>query len=71
MSIQNHLLGDVAELLRAQRRVWVRLAVSRPQDEWQLSLLEVTLAEPPLVGVVRAGFTSVPVSLPQPQLAQP
>jgi Schlafen, AlbA_2 len=33
--------------LRAEPRVWVRLAVNRPIDDWQLSLLEVTLVEPP------------------------
>jgi hypothetical protein len=27
--------------------VWVRLAAVRPQDAWQLSVLEVTLGEAP------------------------
>ena len=40
-------LDDLLHRLRAERRVWVRLAASRPQEDWQLSLLEVTLGEPP------------------------
>lgn len=33
--------------LRSERSVWVRLAANRPVDDWQLSLLEITLTEPP------------------------
>lgn len=33
--------------LEAEPRVWVRLAANRPLEEWQLSLLEITLTEPP------------------------
>jgi hypothetical protein len=47
VSIDSHPIGDLTELLRSQQRVWVRLAVSRPINEWQLSLLEVTVGEPP------------------------
>jgi hypothetical protein len=40
-------LADLLHRLKEERRVWVRLAASRPQDDWQLSLLEVTVGEPP------------------------
>jgi hypothetical protein len=33
--------------LRAEPRVWVRLAANRPLDVWQLSLLEIVAGEPP------------------------
>jgi Putative DNA-binding domain len=33
--------------LRGERRVWVRVAANRPLDEWQLSLLEITVGESP------------------------
>lgn len=47
MEIQSQHLDDLTTRLCAERRVWVRLALNRPQDDWQLSLLEVTLREPP------------------------
>jgi hypothetical protein len=40
-------LSVLAELLTAQRRVWVRVAASLPESAWQCSLLEVTVGEPP------------------------
>src|SRR6266446_1786539 len=47
MLMQNLPLEDLTDRVRSHPRVWVRLAVSRPLDAWQLSLLEVTLGEPP------------------------
>jgi hypothetical protein len=47
MQIENRPLADLTKRLRAEARVWVRLAANRPQDDWQLSLLEVTLGEAP------------------------
>lgn len=41
------LLSDLTRRLEAEPRVWLRLAVQRPQDDWQLSLLEVILVERP------------------------
>jgi hypothetical protein len=35
--------------LRAEQRVWVRLAANRPLDVWQLSLFEIVSGEPPPV----------------------
>jgi hypothetical protein len=37
----------LSEYLAAQNRVWVRLAASRLEADWQLSLLEVTVGEAP------------------------
>jgi Putative DNA-binding domain len=45
--MQTRPLADLVNLLKEERRAWVRLAASRPQEDWQLSLLEVTLGEPP------------------------
>jgi hypothetical protein len=45
--MENRPLSALVEHLQAQTRVWLRLAVSRPESDWQLSLLEVTLGEPP------------------------
>jgi hypothetical protein len=45
--MDNHRLSALLEHLKGQPRVWLRLAVSRPETEWQLALLEVTLGEPP------------------------
>ena len=47
MLTETRALPDLLARLREERRVWVRLAVTRPLEEWQLSVLEVTLAEPP------------------------
>jgi len=47
MQTENRPLSDLTERLRKAPRVWVRLAANRPQDHWQLSLLEVTLGEAP------------------------
>lgn len=35
------------ETLRVEPRVWVRMAANRPLAAWQLSLLEITIREPP------------------------
>jgi hypothetical protein len=43
----NHPLSALVEHLNSQPHVWLRLAISRPETEWQLTLLEVTLGEPP------------------------
>jgi hypothetical protein len=40
-------VGVLVEHLKAQPHVWLRLAASRPEADWQLSLLEVTVGEPP------------------------
>ena len=40
-------LQALLDRLCAERRVWVRIAANRPLDDWQLSLLEITLTEPP------------------------
>jgi hypothetical protein len=40
-------LTAILENLRAQRRVWIRVAATKPQFEWQLCLLEVTTGEAP------------------------
>jgi Putative DNA-binding domain len=40
-------LQALLDRLCAERKVWVRIAANRPLDDWQLSLLEITLAEPP------------------------
>jgi hypothetical protein len=40
-------LSALVEHLEGQPRVWLRLAAGRPEAEWQLALLEVTLGEPP------------------------
>jgi hypothetical protein len=45
--MDSHPLSALVEQLKDQPRVWLRLAVSRPETEWQLALLEVTLREPP------------------------
>ena len=45
--MQTRALDDLLHRLRGERRVWVRLAASRPQEDWQLSLLEITVGEPP------------------------
>ncbi|MDP9226076.1 MAG: ATP-binding protein [Actinomycetota bacterium] len=47
MQTENRPLGDLTGRLKEEPRVWVRLAANRPQDDWQLSLLEVTLGEAP------------------------
>jgi hypothetical protein len=47
MQTENRPLSDLTDHLREAPRVWVRLAATRPQDDWQLSLLEVTLGEAP------------------------
>lgn len=47
MQTENRPLSDLTDRLREAPRVWVRLAANRPQDDWQLSLLEVTLGEAP------------------------
>jgi hypothetical protein len=47
MLTERRSLDFLLARLRAEPRVWVRMAVNRPLDEWQLSLLEVTLGEPP------------------------
>ncbi len=47
MQTENRPLSDLTERLRKEPRVWVRLAANRPQEDWQLSLLEVTLGEAP------------------------
>jgi Putative DNA-binding domain len=40
-------LQALLDRLRAERRVWVRIAANHPLDDWQLSLLEITLVAPP------------------------
>ncbi len=47
MQTENRPLSDLTDRLREAPRVWVRLATNRPQDDWQVSLLEVTLGEAP------------------------
>lgn len=45
--MQIERLGELIERLRAERRVWLRLAANCSQGDWQLALLEVTLGEAP------------------------
>jgi hypothetical protein len=40
-------INEIADLLRAQARLSVRLAVKRNDDGWQLALLEIVTGEPP------------------------
>jgi hypothetical protein len=47
MPIENRPLADLTDQLLQQPRVWVRLAAHKPQQDWLLSVLEVTLGEPP------------------------
>jgi Putative DNA-binding domain len=45
--VEHRHLSDLTKRLRAERRVWLRLCAIRPQESWELSLLEVTLGEAP------------------------
>jgi hypothetical protein len=45
MLTETRPIVDLVERLKKERRVWVRLAANRPQDDWQLSLLEVIVGE--------------------------
>lgn len=47
MQLESRPLSDLTERLRADPHVWVRLAANRAQNDWQLSLLEVTLGVAP------------------------
>jgi Putative DNA-binding domain len=47
MYLEHRRLSDLVARLNAERRVWLRLAATRSQEEWQLSLLEVTVGEAP------------------------
>jgi hypothetical protein len=47
MQTANRPVSDLVARLNEEPRVWVRLAANRPQENWQLSLLEVTLGEAP------------------------
>jgi|SRR5579884_2313838 len=47
MQIESRPLTDLIDRLRVEPRVWLRVAANRPQENWQLSLLEVTLGEAP------------------------
>jgi Putative DNA-binding domain len=47
MQTESRPLSDLVTRLKEEPRVWVRLAANRPQEDWQLSLLEVTLGEAP------------------------
>jgi hypothetical protein len=47
MQTESHPLSDLTAGLKAEPRVWLRLAANRPQQDWQLSMLEVTLGEAP------------------------
>lgn len=47
MHTQDLPRAALVERLKSEPRVWLRLAANRPQEEWQLSLLEVTIGEPP------------------------
>ncbi|HET8895411.1 MAG TPA: ATP-binding protein [Gaiellaceae bacterium] len=47
MQTESRALSDLVVRLKEEPRVWVRLAANHPQDDWQLSLLEVTLGEAP------------------------
>ena len=46
-AMPNVTLDSLVARVADEPRVWVRVATSRPVDEWQLALLEVTLGEPP------------------------
>lgn len=45
--MESRELNELLNRLKGHRRVWVRLAANRPQDEWELSLLEIATGEPP------------------------
>jgi hypothetical protein len=45
--VESRLLSDLTERLNVERRVWVRVVAIRPDTDWQLALLEVTLGEAP------------------------
>jgi hypothetical protein len=56
--IESAGLDEVIEHLKTQCRVWLRVAAHRAEDDWQLSLLEVTLgAIPPGWGRTRWLYT--------------
>jgi hypothetical protein len=40
-------LSDLIDLLGATPRVWLRIAASKPEDDWRLALFEVTLGGAP------------------------
>jgi len=45
--MESRPLRELIERVTAEPRVWIRLAASKPDADWQLSLLEVTLGEAP------------------------
>jgi len=45
--MDRHSVSVLSDLLAMQPRVWLRAAAVRPDGDWQLSLLEVTVGEPP------------------------
>jgi hypothetical protein len=45
--MRRHPVSVLSDYLAAQPRVWVRAAANRLDGDWQLSLLEVTVCEPP------------------------
>lgn len=47
MMNESRTFQSLLHRLRAEQRVWVRVAANRPLDEWHLSLLEITIGEPP------------------------
>jgi hypothetical protein len=45
--MQNLPLSALIDRLEAERHVWLRLAASRPEDDWRLTALEVTIGDCP------------------------
>lgn len=47
MPVENFQLSALTEFLDREHRVWVRLAATRPETDWRLALLEITLGQRP------------------------
>lgn len=47
MLMDTRSLSALVERLTRERRVWVRLAASRPEEDWQLAALDVTIGDRP------------------------
>jgi hypothetical protein len=45
--MDSHPVSVLSDYLTGQTRVWVRVAANRLDGDWQLSLLEITVGEPP------------------------
>lgn len=47
MLVDRHPISALSDYLAGQTRAWVRVAANRLDGDWQLSLLEITVGEPP------------------------